>query len=139
MSHAETAQEHGQVRGTPTMMINNSAKVIHVGGTMLVPGMPAEIDSDWLANEQVQLLMTMPIEEGSSVMALAQYTEPAPGAEHASAEHGVQESAAAATNPGVAPQPAQHHVGATAQHPAAATVTRTTTTTVQGGHPAQHK
>jgi hypothetical protein len=35
-------------------VVNNSARVIHVGGVILTPGLPAEVHDDALKNEQVE-------------------------------------------------------------------------------------
>jgi hypothetical protein len=59
-----------------TNVVNNSAKVIHVAGVMLVPGMPNDIPTEALENEQVKMLLELPVEPGSSKMALETLTPP---------------------------------------------------------------
>lgn len=49
-------------------LVNNTARVIHVGGVMLVPGIVTEVSAESLENEQVKMLMETPVEANSKVM-----------------------------------------------------------------------
>ena len=106
----------------PIMMMNYSSKVIHVGSAMLVPGIPGEVAADMMDNEQVQMLMEMPV-EGTDHMALEEYKD-------ASAKHGVQEPDATRGEHSQAGHSgsAQHGGQASTQHQAARPAAQSHTT-----------
>ena len=56
-------------------VVNNSARVIHIGGVVLSPGMPVEIHDDALKNEQVENLFKEHV-EGSANMVLKKVEAP---------------------------------------------------------------
>jgi hypothetical protein len=112
---AEEKKQEGTVK-----LVNNSAKVIHVLGVMLVPGMPAEVPAEAMQNEHVTMLMETPVEENSTVMALQE----APN--DRSDESGVQKAGAAGSGghaaehqsgPSKSSETSAHAKPSTAPHP----------------------
>jgi len=60
-----------------TVVVNNSPKVIHIGGTMLAPGVPCDVDDEHLNNDVVKAMFDEDVPGSDGKKVLSKGTLPA--------------------------------------------------------------